>query len=121
MGIATVGALIGIAIAYNMYISKKQVPEADENVQGLHKVLANKFYLDEIYMAIIVQPIYAASSFFKKYTEKFVSKLVFGFGDITYALSLQGKRIQNGNIGIYLFAFILGICGFLFYLFVNRQ
>lgn len=121
MGIATVGALIGIAIAYNMYISKKQVPEADENVQGLHKVLANKFYLDEIYMAIIVQPVYAASSFFKKYTEKFVSKLVFGFGDITYALSIQGKRIQNGNIGIYLFAFILGICGFLFYLFVNRQ
>ena len=121
MGIATVGALIGIGIAYSMYISKKQVPEADDKVVGLHKILANKFYLDEIYMAIIVQPIYAASSFFKKYVEKFVSKLVFGFGDITYALSLQGKRIQNGNIGIYLFAFILGICGFLFYLFVNRQ
>ena len=121
MGIATVGALIGIGIAYSMYISKKQVPEADDKVVGLHKILANKFYLDEIYMASIVQPIYAASSFFKKYVEKFVSKLVFGFGDITYALSLQGKRIQNGNIGIYLFAFILGICGFLFYLFVNRQ
>ena len=55
------------------------------------------------------------------FKEKFFSKLVFGFGDITYALSLQGKRIQNGNIGIYLFAFIIGICGFLFYLFVNRQ
>ena len=121
MGIATVGALIGIGIAYSMYISKKQVPEADDKVVGLHKILANKFYLDEIYMASIVQPIYVASSFFKKYVEKFVSKLMFGCGDITYALSLQGKRIQNGNIGIYLFAFILGICGFLFYLFVNRQ
>lgn len=121
MGIATVGAIIGIGIAYSIYISKKQVPEADEKVQGLHKVLANKFYLDEIYMTILVQPLYHLSALFKKYVEKAVSKLVYGSGELTYGLSLQGKRIQNGNIGIYLFAFILGISIFLFYLFVNRQ
>nr|WP_298655976.1 NADH-quinone oxidoreductase subunit L [uncultured Flavobacterium sp.] len=121
MGIATAGALIGIGIAYSMYITKKQVPEADEKAQGLPKILANKFYLDELYMAIVVQPIYALSAFCKKYVERFVSKLVFGTANIAYGLSLQGKRIQNGNIGVYLFAFILGICGFLFYLFLNRQ
>lgn len=121
MGIATAGALIGIGIAYSMYITKKQVPEADEKAKGLHKILANKFYLDELYMAIVVQPIYALSAFCKKYVERFVSKLVFGTANIAYGLSLQGKRIQNGNIGVYLFAFILGICGFLFYLFLNRQ
>lgn len=121
MGIATAGALIGIGIAYSMYITKKQVPEADEKAKGLHKILANKFYLDELYMAIVVQPIYALSAFCKKYVERFISKLVFGTANIAYGLSLQGKRIQNGNIGVYLFAFILGICGFLFYLFLNRQ
>lgn len=121
MGVATAGALIGIGIAYSMYITKKQIPEADENAQGLHKILANKFYLDELYMAVIVQPIYALSALCKKYVERFVSKLVVGTASITYSLSLQGKRIQNGNIGVYLFAFILGICGFLFYLFLNRQ
>ena len=67
MGIATAGALIGIGIAYSMYITKKQVPEADEKAQGLPKILANKFYLDELYMAIVVQPIYALSAFCKKY------------------------------------------------------
>ena len=72
-------------------------------------------------MAVIVQPIYALSALCKKYVERFVSKLVVGTASITYSLSLQGKRIQNGNIGVYLFAFILGICGFLFYLFLNRQ
>ena len=121
MGIATAGALIGIGIAYSMYITKKQVPETDEKAKGLHKILANKFYLDELYMAIVVQPIYALSAFCKKYVERFISKLVFGTANIAYGLSLQGKRIQNGNIGVYLFAFILGICGFLFYLFLNRQ
>lgn len=121
MGVATVGALIGIGIAYSMYITKKQVPEADDKVSGMHKILAHKYYLDEIYMTLFVNPIYALAGFCKKYVERFVSKLVLGTAGIAYGLSLQGKRIQNGNIGVYLFAFILGICGFLFYLFLNRQ
>jgi NADH-quinone oxidoreductase subunit L len=121
MAFAVVGALIGIAIAYFKYIKNNQVPVADNEVKGLHTVLANKYYLDEVYMAIIVKPIYALSSFGKKYVERFLSKFVYGLGSGTYALSIQGKRIQNGNIGIYLFAFIMGICGFLIYLFNIRQ
>ena len=121
MVIATVGALIGIGIAYFKYYMKKEIPVADNEVQGVHKVLANKYYLDEIYMTIIVKPLYAVSSFAKNFIEKYLSKTVFGFGSATYALSIQGKRIQNGNIGVYLFAFILGICGFLIYLFNIRN
>lgn len=121
MAIATIGALVGIGIAYSMYLKKKQVPVTDNEVQGLHKVLSNKYYLDEIYMAIIVKPLYAISTFAKNFIEKYLSKTVFGFGSATYALSIQGKRIQNGNIGVYLFAFILGICGFLIYLFNIRN
>ena len=121
MAIATIGALVGIGIAYSMYLKNKQVPVADNEVQGLHKVLSNKYYLDEIYMAIIVKPLYAISTFAKNFIEKYLSKTVFGFGSATYALSIQGKRIQNGNIGVYLFAFILGICGFLIYLFNIRN
>ncbi|WP_313806701.1 NADH-quinone oxidoreductase subunit L [Flavobacterium sp.] len=120
MGIATVGALIGIGIAYSMYISKKQVPEADDQVQGLHKVLANKFYLDEMYMAVIVKPIYALSKFFRDYIEKGISNIVFGFGTVADSLALQGKKLQNGNIGFYLFAFVFGLCSIVYYLFFVR-
>lgn len=120
MGIATVGALIGIGIAYSMYISKKQVPEADDKVQGLHKVLANKFYLDEIYMAVIVKPIYAFAKFSRDYIEKGLSNIVFGFGTVADGLALQGKKLQNGNIGFYLFAFVFGLCSIVYYLFFVR-
>ncbi|MEW5676756.1 NADH-quinone oxidoreductase subunit L [Flavobacterium enshiense] len=120
MGIATVGALIGIGIAYSMYISKKQVPEADEKTQGLHKVLANKFYLDEIYMAVIVKPIYALAKFSRDYIEKGLSSVVFGFGTVADGLALQGKKLQNGNIGFYLFAFVFGLCSIVYYLFFVR-
>ena len=121
MAIATVGALVGIGIAYSKYLKKKEIPVADSEVQGLHKVLSNKYYLDEIYMATIVKPIYMISSFAKKYVEKFISKAVIGLGGATYALSIKGKKIQNGNIGVYLFAFIFGMVGFLVYVFIIRD
>ncbi|NHM00615.1 NADH-quinone oxidoreductase subunit L [Flavobacterium difficile] len=120
MAIATVGALVGIGIAYAKYLKKKEIPVADSEVQGLHKVLSDKYYLDEIYMATIVKPIYMISNFAKKYVEKFISKAVIGLGGATYALSIKGKKIQNGNIGVYLFAFIFGMVGFLVYVFVIR-
>jgi NADH-quinone oxidoreductase subunit L len=121
MVIATVGALIGIGIAYVMYLKKKEIPVADSELQGIHKVLSNKYYLDEIYVATIVKPIYMISSFAKKYVEKFISKAVIGLGGATYALSIKGKKIQNGNIGVYLFAFIFGMVGFLVYVFIIRD
>ncbi|WP_396180737.1 NADH-quinone oxidoreductase subunit L [Flavobacterium sp.] len=121
MAVATLGALLGIAIAYSKYLKKKEIPAADSEVQGLHKVLSNKYYLDEIYMAIIVKPIYTISSFAKNYVEKFISNAVIGLGGATYALSLKGKKIQNGNIGVYLFAFIFGMVGFLVYVFIIRD
>lgn len=65
MAIATVGAIVGIGIAYSKYLKKKEIPVADSEVKGLHKVLSNKYYLDEIYMATIVKPIYMISSFAK--------------------------------------------------------
>ncbi|MBC5835586.1 NADH-quinone oxidoreductase subunit L [Flavobacterium sp. F372] len=121
MAIATVGALVGIGIAYSKYLKKKEIPVADSEIKGLHKVLSNKYYLDEIYMATIVKPIYMISSFAKKYVEKFISKAVIGLGGATYALSIKGKKIQNGNIGVYLFAFIFGMVGFLVYVFIIRD
>ena len=121
MAIATVGALVGIGIAYSKYLKKKEIPVADSEVQGVHKVLSNKYYLDEIYMATIVKPIYMISSFAKKHVEKFISKAVIGLGGATYALSIKGKKIQNGNIGVYLFAFIFGMVGFLVYVFIIRD
>lgn len=119
MAFAVLGALIGIGIAYNLYMKKKEVPTSDE-VQGLHKVLSNKYYIDEIYMAIIVTPIYGLASFSKNFIEKYISKSVFGLGNVVSVLSIQGKKVQNGNVGFYLFAFVFSICAFLIYLFLIR-
>ncbi|WP_306349680.1 NADH-quinone oxidoreductase subunit L [Flavobacterium sp. '19STA2R22 D10 B1'] len=118
MGVAIVGALIGIGIAYAKYIKQAFVPKSDVEITGFAKVLYNKFYVDEIYDAIIVKPIYALSSFFNNFIETAISGFIFGLGKLTNAIGTQGKVIQNGSVGLYLFAFVLGICSIVVYLFL---
>ncbi len=118
MAIATVGALIGIGIAYAKYIKQSQVPEEDSEIKGVAKVLYNKYYVDEAYETIFVNPLYKLSHFFREYVERAVSGFVFGLGKVTNGIGNQGKLIQNGNIGLYLFAFVLGVSSILIYLFL---
>nr|WP_322625095.1 NADH-quinone oxidoreductase subunit L [uncultured Flavobacterium sp.] len=120
MGVAVVGALIGIGIAYAKYMSKGEVPPADAEFTGLSKVLYNKLYVDEIYMAIIVKPIYAIGSFFKNFVEEAISGLVFGFGKVANLLGNGGRALQNGSIGFYLLVFVLGICSIIGYIFLAK-
>ncbi|MTG96708.1 MULTISPECIES: NADH-quinone oxidoreductase subunit L [Myroides] len=120
MGVATVGFLIGLIWAFRKYIQKAQVPQEDDKITGFHKVLYNKYYIDEIYDKLFVKPIYIIATFFRDVVEVALSGAVFGLGKIADELSLQGKKAQNGNIGLYLFAFVFGICLLLYYLFIAR-
>jgi len=120
MGIAVIGALIGIGIAYSNYIKKSQVPSEDSEITGFSKVLYNKFYVDEIYTAIIVKPIYAIASFSKNFIETALSGFIFGLGKVTNMIGTQGKVLQNGSVGFYLFAFVLGTASIIAYLFLEH-
>ncbi|NBL64676.1 NADH-quinone oxidoreductase subunit L [Flavobacterium sp. NST-5] len=120
MGVAVLGALIGIGIAYSKYIKKAEVPAEDHEITGFAKILYHKFYVDEIYMAIIVKPIYALGSLFKNYVEPALSNLIFGFGKATNAISHQGRLLQNGSIGFYLMAFVIGFTTIIAYLFLAK-
>lgn len=119
MAIATVGALIGIGVAYAKYMKQNQVPGADATFTGMSKVLYNKYYVDEIYDAVFVKPINGLSNFFRDYIETGLSALVFGFGKVANELSFQGKKLHTGSIGFYLFVFVLGFCAIISYLFIE--
>ena len=120
MGIALAGAVVGILWAYSKYLKQGFVPKEDEAIVGFNKVIYNKYYVDEIYTALIVTPINAISNFSRKTIEPQLSKLVFSFGTAANELGTQGKKLQNGNIGLYLFMFVLGICALIIYLFIAQ-
>ncbi len=117
MGIAVVGALIGIGLAYSKYLKKGEVPGSDHEVSGFAKILSHKYYIDEIYQFLIVTPLNILGSFFKRVMEYVIDGLVTGLGTFANELSYQGKKAQNGNIGLYLFAFVFGVCAIIYYLF----
>ncbi|HKX87434.1 MAG TPA: NADH-quinone oxidoreductase subunit L [Flavobacterium sp.] len=118
MGVATVGALIGIGIAYAKYIKKSEVPAQDEDIKGIASVLYNKYYVDEVYDALFVNPLKRLSHFFRNYFEVVFSEVVFGFGKIASAMGNQGKAVQNGSVGFYLLAFVVGVASILVCLFL---
>jgi len=120
MGVAVLGGLLGILIAYIKYFKQDNVPESDENINGLTKVLYNKYYVDEAYDALFVRSINALSRFFRDSIETGLSALVFGLGKVTNEIGFQGKKLQNGSIGLYLFAFVLGLCAIVSYIFLAK-
>jgi len=118
MIIATIGALIGIGIAYKKYLKDNSIPSEDDKITGISKVLYNKYYVDEAYDAIFVQPLNLLSKFFRDNIETALSAMVFGLGKATNEVAFQGKKIHNGSVGLYLFAFVIGVVAIITYLFL---
>ena len=118
MGVALAGGVFGILWARRQFITQKSLPKADDQMEGFAKVVYHKYYVDEAYMRLIVNPINSASRFFRDTVETSLSAIVFGLGKVTLALGAQGRKVHNGNTGLYLFAFVLGVIALVTYLFI---
>lgn len=120
MAIAVAGGLIGIVIAYVKYIKQRQLPPQDAEISGVHKLLYNKYYVDEAYELLFVKPINFMSRMFRDYLEVFLSAVVFGFGKATVEVGHFGRKLHNGSVGLYLFVFVIGVCAIVSYLFLAQ-
>ncbi len=55
MGLSVVTALVGIGVAYRMYVQRPELSDRMERAfSGAHRVLLHKYYVDEIYDALFV-------------------------------------------------------------------
>jgi NADH-quinone oxidoreductase subunit L len=117
MGISVGAALLAIGIAYVTYVSRKVVPISDaENRSILSKLSYHKFYIDEVYEALIIRPLDAISSFLYKLVDKLgIDGLVNGAGTTAKEASKTLRLIQTGNVGFYIFMMVAGIVALLIY------
>jgi NADH-quinone oxidoreductase subunit L len=118
MGVALAGGIVGILWARRQFITQKSLPKADEQMEGFAKVVYHKYYVDEAYVRLIVNPINSASRFFRDTIETSLSAVVLGMAKATLAIGAQGRKVHNGNTGLYLFAFVLGVIALVTYLFI---
>jgi NADH-quinone oxidoreductase subunit L len=104
MGISVAIAAIAILFAVNKFSKHPEMQDAD----GFGKVLANKWYVDELYDTIIVKPIEAIANFFKNIIEKSgIDGAVNGIGKFVQYSSRQVRLLQSGLVGTYILFMVL--------------
>lgn len=110
MGIVLAATFVVIIIAYVKYNKNKHVPAADNSLSGGAKLLANKYYIDELYNAIIVKPLYWLSNIFDIFIERLgIDKIVNAFGGSVVEGGKVTRLTQSGSIGFYIFLMVIGI------------
>jgi len=111
MGISVAVATIAILFAVSHYSKKPQL----EDATGLGKVLENKWYVDELYNTIIVNPLNALGGFFKNIVEKSgIDGFVNGIGRFVNYLSRQIRLVQSGQVGGYILMMVVSVVIILF-------
>ena len=116
MGITTAIILGIIYYSYRKYAVNKAIAPADDKIHGLNKTFANKFYVDEIYDTVIVEPVQFGSRVAHDYMEKsFIDRIVEGFGSFVKGLANIVRKTQDGNLEIYLLGMVIGAIALFLY------
>jgi NADH-quinone oxidoreductase subunit L len=107
MIISVAAALAALLYAWNKFSRYKKSTEEEK---GLGKVLENKWYVDELYDAIIVKPVSAIAKYFNNVFErKGIDGFVNGIGRAVNYSSRQVRLLQSGQVGTYVLLMVIGI------------
>ncbi len=111
MSIAVAGAVAVILVARNMYVTKQILPENDDQpLPFFPRLVANKFYIDELYTNVFKKPLYKLSTFlYKQVDQNIFDKIVNGAGSVALSLGEGIRKLQHGSVGFYIFAMVFGI------------
>jgi NADH-quinone oxidoreductase subunit L len=111
MGLSVVIALVGIMIAFTMYVQNTKLPgKFVTTFPALHRAVYNKWYVDEIYDCIFVNPCKALGKFlWKGFDVLIVDGVVNGVANVVMGFSGIFRYMQSGYIYNYAFSMALGV------------
>jgi len=105
MGVSTVVSLIGIGWAYLLYMAGVKVPV----FAPLHRLLSNKYYIDEIYDTIFVKPTLKLCGLFFRFDAGVVDGFVNAVASFVQLLSATMRKVQNGLVQHYMLVQVYGL------------
>jgi NADH-quinone oxidoreductase subunit L len=103
--------LIGIALSYYMYVANKELPERIvTSFSGLYTLVYNKYFVDEIYDATVVNPMITGSTtvLWHGVDQGVIDGIVNGVGTESKSIGGLLKQMQSGNIRSYATWVVLG-------------
>ena len=116
--LATASALLGIALAFVFYRRTPALPSRlASRFPGVYRLLAGKYFIDEVYDAVVVRPLVRGA---EKVYERFDLRVIDGaLNGSAVAAGLAGKGLnflQSGLVRDYALAFLIGAITFLGFL-----
>ena len=119
MAISSIVGIAGIALAGVKY---RDWTPLTQPRSAIHKLAAEKFYVDEIYNAVFVQPIKNASQFvlWRGVDVSIIDGIVNGVAFVVRTVGGSLRRFQTGVVQSYIVSMVIGIIIFLaYYLFIR--
>ena len=104
MAIASGAGLLGILLAYVMYVARPGIPDAiASSLRGLYTLVYNKYFVDEIYDAAVVKPVVGGSRLllWKGMDAGIIDGMVNGVGARAKSIGGALRLLQSGNARSY--------------------
>ena len=120
MGIAVASACAVIYFAHSMFITNKVLPvDSEDKLKPWQKLVANKYYVDEFYDAVIRKPLDVISTAFYKFFDlQIIDGIVNSVGNAVTGIGSGIRLLQTGNIGFYVVSMVLGVVLILLFTFI---
>ncbi|HUQ89450.1 MAG TPA: NADH-quinone oxidoreductase subunit L, partial [Vicinamibacterales bacterium] len=118
MLVSSLVAIAGIGLATHLWLKHKEIPaRMATQYPGVHRLLLNKYYVDEVYDAAIVQPIKVVSNegLWRGFDVKVVDGAVNGAGYLVSGVSIVLRLLQNGSVKTYAASMFVGTVAILAY------
>jgi NADH-quinone oxidoreductase subunit L len=112
MLVSTAIAVAGIFIAWRIWVKRRVIADRfAETYPGLYRLLLNKYYVDELYDAAVVQPIKIASTegLWRGFDVRLVDGAVNGVASIVSASAGGLRRLQTGSVRTYAGSLFVGV------------
>jgi NADH-quinone oxidoreductase subunit L len=112
IGVSTAIAGLGIFIAWHVWVKRRIIADRfAETYPALYRLLLNKYYVDELYDAAIVEPIKVGSTegLWRGFDVKLVDGAVNGVAAIVAASATMLRRLQTGSVRTYAGSLFVGV------------
>jgi len=110
MGITVALIAVVIVLAWNRFGKRATLDAEPEQLPLLQRLIARKWLLDELYAYLFERPYTWLSDHFSSIGERtLMGPMVAGAGRGTQQLGDLLRRVQTGNMSVYLFGMVVGI------------
>ena len=111
-------ALLGIIVAWYFYIKAPGMPYLlAYYLQSGYELLLNKYYVDQLYNAIVTRPLFWISTVVlgRALDAFMIDGLVNGTGLTVQTSGQLSRRVETGNVQQYAFVYVLGVVAIVSY------